>query len=188
MKTKNLFLTAAILISGFVSVNGVKAEGTPANTDNVTLNIKFKPIQTIVVNPSQKTVDIEYYTKANYRDGVSVTKDDHLTVFSTGGFNVSVQTNGDFINGTKTIGASDVVVSAKPGSNTTGGTFSEVALSSSSSSASLISSETGGSELNYNITYDNGVGGGYNYINMYTHPDTPESVYTAEVTYTIVAN
>lgn len=39
MKTKNLFLTAAILISGLVSVNEVMAEGTPANADNVTLSL-----------------------------------------------------------------------------------------------------------------------------------------------------
>lgn len=187
MKTKNLFLTAAILISGLVSVNEVMAEGTPANADNVTLNIKFKPIQTILVNPSQKNVDIEYYTKNDYNNGVSVTKEDHLTVFSTGGFTVSVQTNGDFTKGTENIAASDMVVLAEAGSdNTSGGTFSSVNLSTTQTS--LISSEKGGSELKYNITYNNEAGRGYKYIDKYTHPDTPESIYTADVTYTIVAN
>ncbi|MEA5044149.1 MAG: hypothetical protein VB075_06160, partial [Petrimonas sp.] len=71
MGTKNFFSIAALIICGLVCVNSVKAEGTPSKTDNVTLNIKFKPVQSITVNPAQKTVDLKYYTLENYRDGVS---------------------------------------------------------------------------------------------------------------------
>jgi hypothetical protein len=50
----------------------------------------------------------------------------------------------------------------------------------------LISATEGGTALKYNVTYDNTTAGGSNnYINKYVHPDSPESVLTATVTYTI---
>jgi hypothetical protein len=36
------------------------------------------------------------HTLQNYQEGVSVNMDDHLEVFSTGGFEVKVKTDGDF--------------------------------------------------------------------------------------------
>lgn len=52
---------------------------------------------------------------------------------------------------------------------------------------SLIGSSTGGGNLNFNITYDNTVAGNeFKYINNHVRPEET-SVYTATVTYSIVA-
>jgi len=42
------------------------------DNDVVTVNLKFQPIQSIVVNSDQKTVDLLYATTTNYANGVSV--------------------------------------------------------------------------------------------------------------------
>jgi hypothetical protein len=55
MRTKNILSIAALIICGLVCVNSVKAEVPPTQTsDEVTVNIKFKPIQSIVVNSGSK--------------------------------------------------------------------------------------------------------------------------------------
>jgi hypothetical protein len=187
MRTSNFFSIAALVICGMVCVNSVKAEGTPTNSDQVTVNIKFQPIQSIVVNPVPETVDLVYATKEDYNNGVYKTIADHLTVFSTGGFVVSVKAdNENFVrtNG-GTIPVNHVILSAEEGSTTNPEfTSGEVALSTTSTA--LITSTGGGNELKYSVTYDNRTeGSGYKYIDKYIHPDNQESVYTAQVTYTI---
>lgn len=187
MRTKNILSIAALIICGLVCVNSVKAEG-PSNTDNVTVNIRFKPVQSIVVNSAQKTVDLVYATKDDYANGVTAERNNHLEIFSTGGFQVKVSTDGDF---TRTAGgsisAADVILKATLGENTTIGSFTDVALSTTPTT--LITATEGGTTLKYNVAYDNtAAGAGNNYINNYIHPDSPESVYTAKVTYTIATN
>jgi hypothetical protein len=181
---------AACIISGLVCVNSVKAEGGPTNTDNVTVNIKFSPIQSIVVTSAQKNVDILYASTDHYNNGVSVTKDDHLTVFSTGGFQVSVgTTTANFTRagaGGGDIPVADVTVKAANGSTTNPEpTFADVALSTTP--AALITTTKGGRDLKYSVTYDNTEGGSDKYIDKYISSDGTESVYTATVTYTIAA-
>jgi hypothetical protein len=183
MKRKNLFFVSALILFGLANVNSVKAE-----SDDATVNIKFKPIQSIVVNPGQKTVDLVYATNADYANGVSAEMLDHLEVFSTGGFTVTANTGGDF---TRTAGgsisAADVILKATQGTSTTIGSFTDVPLSTTPTT--LITATEGGTTLKYNVTYDNtAAGAGNNYINNYIHPDSPESVYTATVTYTIATN
>ena len=186
MRTSNFFSIAALVICGMVCVNSVKAQ----ESDNVTVNIKFVPIQSIVVNPVPETVDLVYATKDDYNNGVSKTIADHLIVFSTGGFVVSVNAeNENFVRtGGGTIPVSHVILSAWEGSTTNPEfTSGEVALSTTSTA--LITSDAGGNELKYSVKYDNTTeGSGYKYIDKYIHSDTPESVYTAQVTYTIVTN
>src|SRR5690554_167408 len=104
MKTKNFLLTGALLIVALFSVNSVMAEPpagyTGQTSDNITVNLKFKPIQSIQVNPSQKTVDFEYSSPEDYMYGLgekTQTFDDHLTVYHSGGFQVNVQSSG-FLN------------------------------------------------------------------------------------------
>lgn len=184
MRTKNILSIAALIICGLVCVNSVKAQ----TSDDVTVNIKFKPIQSIVVNSAQKTVDLVYATKDNYANGVSAEMLDHLEVFSTGGFIVTANTDGDF---TRTAGgsisAADVILKATQGTDTSIGSFTNVPLSTTPTT--LITATEGGTTLKYNVTYDNtAAGAGNNYINNYIHPDSPESVYTAKVTYTIATN
>lgn len=185
MRTSNFFSIAALVICGMVCVNSVKAEGTPTNSDQVqvTVNLKFKPVQSIVVNSDSKIVDLEYTTAEDYNKGVSKTIVDHLIVCSTGGFVVSVKAGNDFVRTDgETIPVGDVILSAEGGSTTNPG-FSPVTLSTEYTT--LITSTAGGNELKYNVTYDNTAGSSY--INKYIHSNT-ELVYTAQVTYTIATN
>lgn len=191
MRTKNILSIAALIICGLVCVNSVKAEVPPTQpSDQVTVNIKFKPVQSIVVNSGQKTVNLEYYTLQNYQEGVSVTMNDHLEVFSSGGFQVEVKTNGDFTReeGNETILAREVKVQAAPGTGNTGdfgsGGLPQVSLSSNEQP--LIGATTGGN-FKFHVTYDNTAdGGNFAYLNKHVRPEET-SVYTATVTYLIAA-
>lgn len=58
--------------------------------NSVTLNINLYPIQTLVVNAEQKSVDLTYNTRDDYKNGVVSEQKDHLTIYSTGGFQVKV--------------------------------------------------------------------------------------------------
>jgi hypothetical protein len=191
MRTSNFFSIAALVICGMVCVNSVKAQ----ESSNVTVNLKFKPVQSIEVNLAQETVDLVYETPDDYHDGVSKKMEDHLTVFSTdGGFVVSV--NAEDVNfvrtggGGGTIPVSHVILSAEEGSTTNPEytpTLSTITLSTTPTA--LITSTAGGNGLKYSVTYDNTTeGSDYKYINKYIHSDGLESVYTAEVTYTIAAD
>lgn len=57
---------------------------------SVTLNVNLYPIQTLVVNAEQKSVDLSYNTREDYKNGVVSEQKDHLTIYSTGGFQVKV--------------------------------------------------------------------------------------------------
>lgn len=186
MRTKNILSIAALIICGLVCVNSVKAQ--TKTCDNVTVNIKFRPIQSIVVNTAQETVDLLYSSTTDYANGVFAEMLDHLEIFSTGGFEVKVSTDGDFTRtGGGTIPADDVTVIATSGTSTDIGSFTNVELSTTPTA--LITADKGGTALKYNVTYNNtAAGADNNYINNYIHPDSPESVYTAKVIYTIATN
>lgn len=183
------FLSVALLVMGLlVSANKAEAQ---SGSDNVVINLKFHPVQTIVVALTQKTTDISYTSTNDYQNGIAVTHDGHLTVFSTGGFLISVEaSNENFTRagGTETIPVSDVVIKALNSTgNETDSEFSDVTLSTAP--APLITSNSGGRDLKYDIIYDNTQAGSANqYINKYVSPDKPESVYTSQVTYTIVTH
>lgn len=190
MRTKNILSIAALIICGLVCVNSVKAEVPLTQTnDEVTVNIKFKPIQSIVVNSGQRTVNLEYNTLQNYQEGVSVTMNDHLEVFSSGGFQVKVKTSGDFTRegGNETILASEVKVQAALSTGNTGdfgsGGLPQVSLSSDEQP--LIGADTGGN-FKFNVTYNNtDAGRDFAYLNKHVRPEET-SVYKATVTYSIV--
>lgn len=190
MKTKNLLIVAVIIFSGILNLNGAYAQEAtttpPTETDNVTLNIKLNQIQTITVNAGQKEVDIEYISRDDYYEGVSITKDDHLRVFSTGGFQVKVNSGEFLTNGVDNINSSDVTVLATTGS-TNGGYNSVVNAVALGDEQTLITSETGGRDLNYNVTYSTKPATKDKYLNLYDKNAT-SNVFTTEVTYTIAAN
>lgn len=185
MKTKSFLITALIILSGILNVNSVFAQ-TTNNTDNVTLNIKLNPIQTIQVNPDQKTVDIVYSEIDDYQNGLFVNKLDHLQIFSTGGFEVKVNSADKLTNDKgKEILASDITVLATPG---TGNRLEmeereAVALGSEQT---LIASKIGGRDLKYNVTYNNALSEEDKYLNLYDKD--ANNIFTTEVTYTIIAN
>ncbi|OJV87551.1 MAG: hypothetical protein BGO34_10890 [Bacteroidia bacterium 44-10] len=176
------------MICGLVCVINVKAEGTisPAKTaEPVTVNIKLSPIQAIVVNAGQKTVDLEYTTITDYEQGVTKALANHLTVYSAGKFGVYVKTNGNFMNGSESIGARDVTVKATHSGHSVG-TFTPVGLTTADQL--LISSTSkGGNGLKYNIEYDNLDGKDFKYAGeAYYTAASGVLTYTAEVTYTIL--
>lgn len=181
------YLSVVLLLAGgLLSADRVFAQ---SGSDQVTIHLRFRPVQTIVVTAAQQTIDIEYATISDHQDGVSVTQPDHLTIFSTGGFQVSVEAsdaNLTRVGGSETIPVSDISVRAMNGTdNPVVSVFSEVALSSTP--APLIASARGGRDIKYGITYDNTAGGSANrYIDKYVSGDGAETVYTSRITYTIV--
>lgn len=184
MKTKNVLVLMLIIIAGLLNVKEVKAEG-PTESATLNLNIVLNPIQTITVTATQKSVDLIYKTEDNYESGVSVKQNDHLKIFSTGGFTVSVESDGNLSNGEgKVIESTDVTILAENGTgnevlNTTTGA---VALGGEKT---LITSDSGGRDLMYNVTYNNKTGTKDKYINLYKN--NGGNTFTATVTYTIAA-
>lgn len=177
---KFIFTTATLL-----SAVGIVFAQTA--TDQVTLNVKLNPIQTIEVNSVQKTVDLEYTSIADYAGGVSSTQQDHLKVYSTGAFAVTVKSDADDIvraNGSETLSASTLKVKAENGSTNAliGATLGEVSLSTTATN--IISSGVGGVGKNFNITYS-GMGSDA-YVNKYFNDENP-TVYTTVLTYAIIA-
>lgn len=179
---KKIILTTAIIF-------GSLAATFAQTTDNVTLNVKLNPIQTLVVNSAQKNVDLNYTTVENYKDGVKSTQVDHLKIYSTGAFAVTVNSNTDDIkraNGPETIAASGIKVKAELGATSplAGATVNEVSLSKAGTTNTIIASTVGGVDKNFNITYS-GLGTDA-YVNKYFKDESP-TVYTTTVTYTITA-
>ena len=191
MKTKNFLLTGALLIVALFSVNGVMAEG-PSNTDNVTVNIKFTPIQTIEVNGDQNVVNFVYDNIETYQNGASdQIKEKHLKINSSGPFVVYVVSTDFTVTGglsDKTIPASDVaVLVAKSSNNPIGDYTNFVSTELSNSPQALITSPTkGGMNLEFDVTYSNPGGKNGKYLEGYLKGE--EVTYTAQVTYEIVAN
>lgn len=160
------------------------------NTDNVTLNIKLHPIHTLVINPAQehKVVDLEYKTKNDYQNGVSALRADHLTVYSTGGYEIKVKSSGSELLTNNAgprgnINSSTVDITASNGSKAQdGASYSTQALSATE--ATIVTATNGGIENKYNIEYKGKDANAY--INHYVAGQNP-TVYTTTVTYTIVA-
>lgn len=80
MLLKITFFTATSILFG----NSLVAQ------NQVTLNVNLYPIQTLVVNPNQKEITLNFNNKSDYENGVTSLQKDHLTIYSTGGFQVKV--------------------------------------------------------------------------------------------------
>ena len=181
MKTKNVTVSVLVIISSILGVSAVySAEPIKAE---VTLNSKLNPIQTITVNHT--SVDIEYKLEADYKNGLISNQNDHLTVFSTGGFNVNVSSAAHLLNANgEKIAASDVKITATNGTDNT--IENNVGAVSLGGDIVLITSSTGGRDLNYNVSYNNQTGTSDKYLNVYDIKNT-DNKFTTKVTYTITA-
>src|SRR5690554_4011287 len=186
MKTKNILVLAALIFSSILNVNGLFAQ-SPTKTADVTLKIVLIPIQSIVVNPAtdHQKVDLVYSTMKDYNDGVSKTKGRHLTVFSTGGFEVKVSSGEFLTNGTTDIDASDVTVLATNASGNNVDNTATSAVPLGLTGGTLIASTEGGRDLEYNVTYNNELGNNDAYLNLYDKDK--DNTFTTTVTYTIAA-
>lgn len=172
---KKCILTSFALL-GFVTL---KAQ------QNVTLNVRLKPIQTLVVNNAQKVVNLDYVTKDDYANGVTSINADHLSIFSTGGFQVKVKSaNAALQNGSKNIQANTLQIKASAGSDAVNGAQYAQNVQLSATETTLVTSTHGGVDKKISIEYK---GAGANaYLDNYIAGQDP-TVYTTELTYTIVS-
>ena len=187
MKTKFALLSVLLILSSVLGVSALYS-AEPTNSATTTLNIKLNPIQTITVNPDadHKKVELIYTTEDDYNEGVTEVRTKHLKVFSTGGFQVKVE-SGEFLsNGTTNIKASDITVLATPSVVGKGENTTASAVSLGTTKKTLITSGIGGRNLEYDITYDNTGIEEDAYINLYKA--NVDNTFTTTVTYTIAAN
>lgn len=185
MRTKLFILFAAVAFT-FGAAN-VFAEGTPANEGKVNLSIEIHPIQTLIIKNSPK-VALEYKTKEDYAQGVSKKIEDHIQIYSTSGFEVKAKTNNANLVGTagytKTIATTDISLTPENGSSSLQVGGLTTATLNGTSEVLVITSETGGVDKNFHITY--AAIGNNKYINHFVKGENP-TIYNTEVTYTIVA-
>ena len=162
------------------------ADAQTTTTSNATLNVELTKVMGITVNPDQDNVTLAYEDIDDYRNGVTVSEADHLTVYSTGAFAVQVKADGNLAGTGSNTGTIDVTtINIVPAAGTSNGsngissdaTYSPVPLSSTATT--ILSSDTAAIDGTVNIDY---AGAGNNkYVNI--APDT----YTTNLTYTIIA-
>lgn len=171
-----------LTIFSFLSLISVKGMG---QSSSVTLNVHLYPIQTLVVNPTQKEINLEYSTREDYMGGVVSEQPDHLTIYSTSGFQVKVNSNENLLNDTKSIPSNTVSIAASSGSkpiHQSSVTYIEKQLSTSEQP--IIISSKGGIDRSFNINYKGA--GADMYIDYYNAPDLT-TTYSCNVIYTIVS-
>lgn len=177
---KKIFLFF-VLLAGIFTANAQL-------TDNVTLNVKIKPLQSIVVNPSSKTVDLVYSTEDDFLKGVSVTQLKHLKVFSTGAFEIKVKPNAaNLTSGANAIPVGDISIlatqnAAQSSTNgLTGFTGTETFLVASTDVKIGGSNSFGSGEIDvkYGAAKDN------KYLNRVI--GKTETTYTVSLVYSIIA-
>ena len=188
---KKIILFAAILFSAVTVAKSQEAKAVASNNTGITtVNVILKPIQTLLVNPSHDKVDLIYGSIKDYKDGVTSTKEDHLTVYSTGAFIVQVNSASDKMNSTNDtheISASTISIKAALGSSNVLAKATLDKVSLSITPTNLINSGTGGVDRNFDITYA-GMGGN-SYVNKYYNSENGgvQTLYSTTVTYTIAA-
>ncbi len=173
------FIFTALSLVGFATVNAQQS------AQAVTLNVRLKPIQTLVVNTAQKIVNLDYTTKDDYANGVASANADHLSVYSTGGFQVKVKSaTAALQNGAKNIQANTIQVKASAGTDPVAGAQYAQGVQLSANETTLVTSTVGGVDKKISIEYK---GAGANaYLDNYIAGQTP-TVYTTELTYTIIS-
>lgn len=180
---KKLILFAAILFAG---VSVVKAAGDVPENQKATLNVVLKAVQSISVDGD---VTITYGSATDYLNGVSsesqTTKYTKLSVVSTGGFKVTVNAT-DLVGTNVSIPASTVSLKVAAIGSSKGTLAADDELNLQSTDA-LISSETGGTGLEYNVSYKGADANSY--MQYYNEGDTKtgDIIYTTDVLYTISA-
>ena len=127
----------------------------------VALNINLFPVQTIAVN-GENRVDMIYKNQADYSNGVSVMKENHLKINSTGGFIVKVKADQDHLTSDNSeaspIQTSDITLMATKGTSNNLEEFITQEVSLSQNNVDLFSSNRGGVNKYFNIQY-NGANG-----------------------------
>lgn len=151
---------------------------------SVTLRVIFNPIQNITVNSSQKTVDIEYTTLEDFQQGVENRQADHLSIYSTGSYEITVHATDLFNNiadANKHFAPSNLHIAALlPHSNPTGTFVSSIELDHQGKK--IIASTAPAYHLNFDIVYK-GVGG-HVFLEYALNTENTET-YSTDIVYTI---
>ena len=150
--------------------------------NSVNLSIKLNPIQVLSINPESKDVMLNYTTRSDYKNGKDLTCKDHLSVFSTGGFEVKVKsTQPNLTSDNGTINSSDVSILAEGGSSSEleGATLTRINLTPAEQT--LISHTKGSSDKTFNVTYS--ARGNDEYVDLYNQ--TKSNEFKTTVFYTI---
>lgn len=177
----------AMLIGGAFFANAQTSPG--AGTGSVTLNVNLHPIQHIEVNTLQSTVNLDYNSAEDYKSGVNVTQEDHLKIYSTGPFAVSVNSSTDKLTGAsgndQQIDAANIKILASAGkTKALANTQYAAAVSLSQTPTVLFSHDTSGGNMNtFNVNYK-AAHAEDAYMNKYKKGQNP-TTYTTQVTYSI---
>lgn len=201
---RKIILFAAIL---FASVSLVSAEGTPPAADpdagtgtgtiktgDINLTLNLNPFQSIEIGGTHdggsggtgsagSNVVLNYVSADDYKNGVSTTMNDHITVVAAGQYAVYAEAKeANFTGHADDVATSTIKLSAEQGTTkgSTVSTFNDVPLSQTA--AKLISSTTGtGTGNTFNVKY---TGAGNNaYVDKLV--DNKLTTYETTVTYTI---
>ena len=178
---KKIILFAALLFSGYsVAQAQVPVQATTE------LNVILTPIQTITVNTASNNVNLEYATATEYKDGVSSNAlEDHLSIISTGAFNVTVKAANLTVDGSgtgKEMAASSIKIKADKGTTNKMAKATLKSFALSTGEQELISSLTGGTNKTFDVTFTGAKNDLYadNYI-----VNNALTTYTTTVTYTL---
>ncbi len=177
---KKIILTTAIILTALV---GAFAQDDVATAN---LSVTINRIQTINVNNAN--VNLNYSSTEHYKNGVTEVRPDHLTVYSTGAFQVTVKAADLTSAGSETIAASGISVTAANGTTKPlANLASSGAVHLQTDKASTIFTSTqGGVDRNVDVTYKGA--GGDDYINKYfKNIAGTANVYKTTVTYSIEA-
>ncbi len=157
--------------------------------ESISLNVKLSPIQTLVVNSNQKIVDLIYSNKSDYANGVTTQNDNHLTIYSTGGFQVQVKSNTITLNNSIQAATENSInansISIIPSAGTDG--LSEAVYSQkllSTKDQTIVSSRVGGVDKKISVAYKGA--GADAYVNNYIAGQNP-TIFSTTVMYTIIA-
>lgn len=169
-KISLLFTLAFLAFSG--SLFGQNAQPV---SDQVTLKVQLNAIQTLVVNNTQNNITLEYITKDDYQNGVKSENEDHLTVYSTGGFQLHAHSDNSEFN------KLNVHLIAKDGkTNGLPGTDADIILANQKQNL-IYETKTGKLDSTVNVTY---AGEGANkYFNLLG--TELNKTFTTTVTYTL---
>lgn len=174
---KKFILIAFVGLFGFLSAIAQQSR-------DVSLNIRLNPIQSLTVNADQLTVNLDYRSKDDYKSGVTVIEQNHLSVFSTGGFEILSKSKSPYLsNNGQNIDISDITLSSGAGTNNQLDQANYKSISLSQSDNVLLSSIKGAANRNINISYS--AKGDYKYLDLYRHSGS-NNIFNTIVTYTII--
>ena len=171
-KTIKLSLLSAVVVTAF-GINEASAQAT----GNTTLTVQLDQVRSITV--ADATVNITFNSAADYINGKSTTKNNHLVVTSTADYEVKVKSGGDLINGSNSIPIGTISLTPTAGSTGTAPDNLLPITNLSNTDQTIASSATGTVQTSINVQY--AASGGTNYVNV------PSGNYTATITYSIEA-